>query len=207
VPVRARRQGSRRGARTLRSDLQSARPSSYAFPEALRADELLLRAPTDADVDVIAPAFRDPEVGGEAGLPPVDANALRRMLHEQLPAFRARGLMAPYVIEDTDTGSILGGANLRLFDPMRDTVELGYWLFVEARGRGVATRVVRALVEHAQANGIARVEAHVRIGNTASERVLERAGFAREGVKRRLLRHAGARVDATLFAVVAPDAE
>jgi RimJ/RimL family protein N-acetyltransferase len=129
------------------------------------------------------------------------------MLREQLPAFRARGLMAPYVIEDTDTGSILGGANLRLFDPMRDTVELGYWLFVEARGRGVATRVVRAMVEHAHTNGIARVEAHVRIGNTASERVLERAGFAREGVKRRLLRHGGERVDATLFAVVAPDAE
>jgi RimJ/RimL family protein N-acetyltransferase len=90
---------------------------------------------------------------------------------------------------------------------MRDTVELGYWLFVEARGRGVATRAVRAMIEHAQANGIARVEAHVRVGNTASERVLERAGFAREGVKRRLLRHGGARVDATLFAVVSPDAE
>ena len=173
----------------------------------MRAGELLLRAPTEADIDAIAPAFSDPEVGGEAGLPPVEADALRVMLREQLPAFRARGLMAPYVIEDTDTGSILGGANLRLFDPMRDTVELGYWLFVEARGRGVATRAVRAMIEHAQANGIARVEAHVRVGNAASERVLERAGFAREGVKRRLLRHGGARVDATLFAVVSPDAE
>ena len=69
------------------------------------------------------------------------------MLREQLPAFRARGLLAPYLIEDTTAGTILGGANLRLFDPMRDTVELGYWLFVEARGRGVATRVVRALAE------------------------------------------------------------
>jgi RimJ/RimL family protein N-acetyltransferase len=170
-------------------------------------DELLLRAPTEADVDVVAPAFRDPEVGGEAGLPPVDAEALRLMLREQLPVFRARGLMAPYVIEETTTGKILGGANLRLFDPMRDTVELGYWLFVEARGRGVATRVVRALVDHAQAGGIVRVEAHVRIGNTASERVLERVGFQREGVKRRLLRHSGKRVDATIFAIVAPDAE
>ena len=173
----------------------------------MRAGELLLRPPTEADIDAIAPAFRDPDVGGEAGLPAVDADALRVMLREQLPAFRARGLMAPYVIEDTQAGSLLGGANLRLFDPMRDTVELGYWLFVEARGRGVATRAVRAMVEHAQASGIARVEAHVRIGNTASERVLERAGFVREGVKRRLLRHGGARVDATLFAVVAPDAE
>jgi RimJ/RimL family protein N-acetyltransferase len=173
----------------------------------LRADELLLRAPTDADVDEIAPAFRDPDVGGEAGLPPVDADALRLMLRVQLPELHARGLLAPYVIEDTQSGKILGGANLRLFDPMRDTVELGYWLFLEARGRGIATRVVRTMVEHAHGNGIVRVEAHVRLGNTASERVLERAGFEREGVKRRLLRHGGVRVDATLFAIVAADAE
>jgi RimJ/RimL family protein N-acetyltransferase len=163
----------------------------------------LLRAPTDADIDVIAPAFRDPDVGGEAGLPPVGADRLRAMLREQLPTMRDRGLLAPYVIEDTANGAILGGANLSRFDPLRDSVELGYWLFREARGRGVATRVVRALVEHAFANGILRVEAVVRIGNTPSERVLERVGFEREGVKRKLLRHDGVRVDATLFALVA----
>jgi RimJ/RimL family protein N-acetyltransferase len=190
----------------MSSNLEAASLSSYAFPETLRTGELLLRAPTEADIDVIAPAFRDPSVGGEAGLPPLDADALRIMLRERLPILRAQGLLAPYVIEDTETGRILGGANLRLFDPMRDTVELGYWLFVEARGRGIATRAVRALVEHAHANGVVRVEAHVRLGNIASERVLERVGFEREGVKRRLLRYGGARVDATLFAVVAPDA-
>jgi RimJ/RimL family protein N-acetyltransferase len=46
----------------------------------------------------------------------------------------------------------------------------------------------------------------VRLGNAASERVLERLGFEREGVKRRFLRYGGARVDATLFALVAADA-
>jgi RimJ/RimL family protein N-acetyltransferase len=182
------------------SDHENARPSTCTFPESLLVGELLLRAPTKPDIDVIAPAFRDPAVGGEAGPPPVDAPRLRAMLDGQLAWMRDRGLFAPYVIEETDTGTILGGTNLRLVDPMRDTVELGYWLFVEARGRGTATRVVGALVEDAHRRGINRVEAHVRVGNTASERVLERAGFEREGVKRRLLRHGGGRVDATLFA-------
>jgi RimJ/RimL family protein N-acetyltransferase len=189
----------------VRSDLATAQMSTYGFPETVSAEELLLRAPTDADVDVVAPAFRDPQVGGEAGLPPVDADGLRVLLHEQLPVLRERRILAPYVIEDTTTGRILGGTNLSRFDPLRDVVEVGYWLFVEARGRGIATRSVRAMVEHAFANGIVRVEAHVRVGNVASERVLERVGFQREGVKRRLLRHGGARVDATLFAVVAAD--
>jgi RimJ/RimL family protein N-acetyltransferase len=189
----------------VRSDLATAQMSTYRFPETLSADELLLRAPSDADIDIVAPAFRDPHVGGEAGLPPVDADGLRVLLHERLPMLRERGLLAPYVIEDTETGRILGGTNLSRLDPLRDTVEVGYWLFVDARGRGIATRSVRTMADHAFANGIVRVEAHVRVGNDASERVLERLGFEREGVKGRLLRHGGVRVDATLYALVAAD--
>ena len=189
------------------SNRQAAQLSTYAFPEELRFDGLLVRAPEDADVEAIAPAFQDPEVGGEAGLPSFDSELLRRVLREQLPGMRARGLVAPYVIVDEASGALLGGLTLHHFDPLRDVVEIGYWLFVEARGRGVATRTVEAAVDHAFGHGILRVEAHVRVGNCASERVLERAGFEREGVKRRYLRHEGEdeRHDATLFARLVDD--
>jgi RimJ/RimL family protein N-acetyltransferase len=188
-----------------RSDHASGQISTYRFPDELQVDELLVRGPLDSDVDIIAPAFRDPEVGGEASLPPVDAETLRIMLREQLPGMRAQGLLSAYVIEDTSDGTLLGGASLHHFDPLRDAVEVGYWLFVDARGRGVATRAVRELCEHALRNGIWRVEAHVRIGNIASEKVLGRLGFEREGVKRRYLRHGADRVDATLFSLLADD--
>jgi RimJ/RimL family protein N-acetyltransferase len=122
-----------------------------------------------------------------------------------MPGLRARGVLFPYAIEDTTDGSILGGVTLRHFDPMRGTIEVGYWLFAEARGRGLATRAVRAVAREAFASGIWRIEAHVRIGNDASERVLERAGFTREGVRRRLLRHDGERVDATAFSLLADE--
>jgi [ribosomal protein S5]-alanine N-acetyltransferase len=56
------------------------------------------------------------------------------------------------------------------------------------------------------ANDLYRVEAIVRIGNTPSERVLERNGFVREGVKRRYLLYDSARVDSTLFSRLADDA-
>ena len=187
------------------ADPAAAELSTYAFPVELRVDELWLRAPTEVDVEAIAPAFRDPDIGGEAGLPPWDAGMLRRVLREQLPQMIARGLLFPYVIVDTRNDDLLGGLTLHHLDPMRDVVEVGYWLFVGARGRGVATRSVQAAVAHAFANGIFRVEAHVGIGNVASERVLERAGFEREGVKRRLLRRGDERTDATLFARLAGD--
>jgi RimJ/RimL family protein N-acetyltransferase len=189
-----------------RSDHSRAGLSTFKFPDELRVDELLLRGPEEADIATVAPAFLDPAVGGEAGLPPVDAETLKVLLREQLPVMRERGLMAAYVIEDTRVGSILGGTNFHHFDPTRDVVEIGYWLFVEARGRGVATRSVTAMVDYALGNGICRVEAHVRPENRASELVLERLGFEREGIKRRYLHHEGARVDATLWALVANDA-
>jgi RimJ/RimL family protein N-acetyltransferase len=189
-----------------RSNPVAAQLSSYTFPPELRVDELLLRAPVEGDIDVIAPAFRDPAIGGEAGLPPFDTETLRVVMREQLPGMFERGLLAPYVIVDTRTNELLGGLTIHHLDPMRDVVELGYWLFVGARGRGAATRSVEAAVANAFANGVYRVEAHVRIGNVASERVLERAGFRREGVKRRFLRRGGdERHDATLFARLADD--
>jgi RimJ/RimL family protein N-acetyltransferase len=189
-----------------RSNQAAGQISTYRFPDELRVDELLVRGPVESDIDTIAPAFRDPAVGGEASLPPVDADTLRVMLREQLPGMRVQGLLAAYVIEDLRSGELLGGASLHHFDPLRDVVEVGYWLFVTARGRGVATRSVQRMTEHALANGIWRVEAHVRIGNTASERVLERLGFEREGVKRKYLRYGDDRVDATMFALLPGDA-
>jgi RimJ/RimL family protein N-acetyltransferase len=189
-----------------RSNHAAGQISTYRFPDQLRVDELLVRGPVESDIDTIAPAFRDPAVGGEASLPPVGADTLRAMLREQLPGMRAQGLLAAYVIEDLRSGELLGGASLHHFDPLRDVVEVGYWLFVAARGRGIATRSVQLMTEHALANGIWRVEAHVRIGNTASERVLERLAFEREGVKRKYLRHGDERVDATMFSLLPDDA-
>jgi RimJ/RimL family protein N-acetyltransferase len=179
--------------------------SSYEFPDELRIDGLIIRSPTAEDIQTIAPAFVDPEVGGEAGLPPVPAAMLVAALENEIPRMRDAGLLAPYVVEGPD-GRLLGGLALHHFDPMRDVLEVGYWLLKEARGRGVATRSVKAAADHAFANGIYRMEAHVRVGNAASERVLERLGFEREGVKRGLLHHEGVRVDATLFSLLGPEA-
>ena len=124
----------------MRSDPTRLQLSLYAFPDELHVDELWLHAPGDEDVDRIAPAFRDPAVGGEAGLPPVGASELRVMMREMLPGMRLAGMLSPYVIEDSRASDLLGGLTLHHFDSMRDSVEVGFWLFREARGRGVATR-------------------------------------------------------------------
>lgn len=74
-----------------------------------------------------------------------------------------------------------------------------------ARQRGFATTIARLLAEHAFSLGIERVAAYVNVGNTASERALDRAGFTREGVVRSMPKPDGRRVDKTLYSLLPGD--
>jgi RimJ/RimL family protein N-acetyltransferase len=183
-----------------------SRPIVPPFVDELPAGEIVLRTPVHEDLPTLAAAFLDPVLGGEAGLPRLGEDELRAVLDEYLPQWREAGQLVPYAIVDAGTGELLGGATLRQLDATRHSIEVGYWLFEPARGRGVATRAVEALLDWLFANGVERVEAVVRVGNTASERVLERSGFVREGIKRRSLPYEGGRADATLFSRLADDA-
>jgi len=101
-------------------------------------------------------------------------------------------------------GEAVGGVGFLLGrDIARMTAEMGYWLSEELWGRGIATRVVTAMSEWAFDNyGLTRVFAMVFSHNVASLRVLEKAGFEREGVMRRSAIKNGAVLDQILFAKV-----
>ena len=63
--------------------------------------------------------------------------------------------------------------------------EIGYILFPDGRGRGYATRTVRLVASWVFDDlGLRRLQARTSLGNVASERVLERVGFRREGLAR-----------------------
>ena len=113
-----------------------------------------------------------------------------------------RGRLLPLLAADADTGDVLGGGMLHHLDAERRIVEIGYWVFPPARGRGIGTTIARLLAEHAFSLGVERVAAYVNVGNSASERVLRRAGFTREGVVRSMPKPDGRRVDKTLFSLL-----
>ena len=112
------------------------------------------------------------------------------------------GRLLALAAADAESGEIVGGATLHHLDSERRIVEIGYFVLPAARGRGVATTIARMLAEHAFSLGIERVAAYVNVGNTASERVLEKAGFTREGVVRSMPKPDGRRVDKTLFSLL-----
>ena len=83
---------------------------------------------------------------------------------------------------------------------------LGYAVGEPFGGRGIATALVRAAVAHALDDlALHRAQANVRTTNAASKRVLEKAGFRREGLALRYLELDGAWVDHDLYAITAED--
>jgi RimJ/RimL family protein N-acetyltransferase len=80
--------------------------------------------------------------------------------------------------------------------------EVGYWLGPADRRRGYVTEALRAVAEHAFGLGLCRLEVLAAVGNLASQRVAERAGFTREGVLRQARPVPGGRADMVLYGLL-----
>lgn len=80
------------------------------------------------------------------------------------------------------------------------TAQFGYWIGRRHWGRGIATAAARALLRHArEQSDFARLEASVFAWNPASMRVLEKAGFECESLRRRSVFKDGQLIDSVLY--------
>jgi RimJ/RimL family protein N-acetyltransferase len=86
-----------------------------------------------------------------------------------------------YMIRARSNGLAVGG--IGFVGPPDDTgtVEVGYGLVRAARGCGVATEALLAVVARARELGARSVAADTTLDNTASQRVLAKAGFREKG--------------------------
>src|SRR5580698_3722033 len=99
--------------------------------------------------------------------------------HSAMLAEQEAGAGAYYVLVDGD-GSVLGRFNLYRFAD--GTAELGYRVAQHAAGRGLATATVRELCQLAAArHGLHTMRAATTRENTASQKVLAKAGFVPVG--------------------------
>ncbi|MFI6821662.1 GNAT family N-acetyltransferase [Micromonospora sp. NPDC050187] len=117
------------------------------------------------------------------------------------------GTVADLVVVDVASGEAGGGLALRYDEPRTGQAMLGASMLPEWRGRGLLTRGVRLLVDWAFGTvGVARLWAGCRPENVAPQRVLEKAGFRREGIQRgRLPGPDGTRVDSVIYALLPGD--
>jgi RimJ/RimL family protein N-acetyltransferase len=161
---------------------------------------VVLREPRDDDAPALVAFGRDPDILRWTEVPEGYDLDRARAYVARATAERRAGTTVTFLVEDAVTGALLGNSDIRRLSPT--VAELGYLLLPEARGRGVMTRAVRLLTAHALDElGVERVQALAHPGNRPSAAVLERAGFAFEGVRRE---HRGPGEDRLMFAVVRP---
>ncbi len=123
----------------------------------------------------------------------------------ELAAARAAGTAYGFCIRVG--GELVGRLTLsQVFRKAFRNCYLGYWIGREHNGRGYATEAVRLAVGYAfDGLGLHRVQANVMTRNPRSARVLEKAGFRKEGLALRYLEIAGRWEDHDMYAITTED--
>ena len=148
-----------------------------------RTERLVIRAYTDADLDVVLAYQSLPEVARYI--------PWQRRTPESMPALMERKVAGTALANDDDVlelavtlgadGRVIGEVLLFLRSAEHQTGEIGWALDPAHQGRGYATEAAREILRMAFDDvGLRRVIARIDARNVASGRVCERLGMRRE---------------------------
>jgi ribosomal-protein-alanine N-acetyltransferase len=100
-------------------------------------------------------------------------------------AMREPAKLLRLAIASRSSGELVGTVGFHTVTPRHRSAEMAYDLSPTHRGRGIAQHVVKLVTRWAHESAqLLRVQATVLDSNLRSVRVLERAGFTREGLLR-----------------------
>jgi ribosomal-protein-serine acetyltransferase len=111
-----------------------------------------------------------------------------------------------FAIRERASRRLIGVIGLESFAHLHESVELGYWLRVDAWGKGFMTEAGRAVLDWAFGTvNTHRVRVAAATDNHASLGVIGRLGFRFEGIARQAERVSGRWLDHAVFALLATD--
>jgi RimJ/RimL family protein N-acetyltransferase len=156
-------------------------------------------------LDEVAGLVADPEVLRFTRIPEPPPDGFVRSWIDMYEAGRRDGSREGFAAFDRDDRFVGLGLAPEI-DREAGELELGYIVAEEARGRGIATEVLRLLTRWAfDELGAQRVYLIIDVENPASARVAERCGYRLEGVMRSIHLKQARRVDAGLWSRLPSD--
>ena len=178
---------------------------------ALKGERVTLRLPQTSDyrewaaLRAASRAFLEPWEPRWAS-DELERSAWRQRLSRYMED-HASGTALPFFIFENGSGALIGGITLgNIRYGVAQTGQIGYWIGERYAGKGLMLDAVSLLVHHAFAElRLHRIEAACIPDNLRSLRLLEKAGFQREGLLRSYLRINGIWQDHYLYALVAGD--
>lgn len=174
----------------------------------LAAGDIRVRPVEAQDLAAYAAAFRDdPDLGRLLGVEedPTEEALQSRLDREWL---EPTGLRAyEWAIADAPSDAFLGSIELHSCDWNNRRAEVGFWVVVDARRRGVLSAALGVLLDWAFGAGIERMELTALPGNDAVVSIASRFGFVYEGTLRERNLERGRRVDLLMWGLLASERE
>ncbi|SNS92646.1 Protein N-acetyltransferase, RimJ/RimL family [Asanoa hainanensis] len=194
------------------ADAEVRRAKAFSRPQpdlfaTTRAGEIKLRALEERDIDAITESSSDPETVRWTTVPhPYRREHAESFVRDIAPTNWRRGSGAVFAIGDPETDAYAGIMDLRLHPTRSALADVGFVVPPHARGRGFAPAALSAVCAWGfTALGVDRIGWWANVGNEASRRVAEKAGFTFEGTNRGYLDHRGELIDAWAAALLASD--
>lgn len=149
-------------------------------PERIETERLALRKPRADDAEAIFRRYAsDAEVTHYMSWPRHQSVEQTRAFLSFSDAEWARWPAGPYLVEARNDGCLLGGTGFAF--EAADCASTGYVFAKDAWGCGFAAEALGAVVHLAPELGLTRLYAVCHVQHSASQRVLEKCGFIREG--------------------------
>jgi RimJ/RimL family protein N-acetyltransferase len=169
----------------------------------LASERIVLRPLLPADAAAVFEICQDREIAAWTSIPqPYLFEHARTFIAETVAAWHD-GREPTFAAIDRGTGQMVGCVGLR---GIGHAQEIGYWMAPAGRGRGLMTEAVRLVSRWALDElGVERIGLLVYVGNDASARVAERAGYQREGLLRRYAMQRGVARDCIVYSLLRDD--
>ncbi len=172
-----------------------------AVPERHSGPDVALRPASPRDAELLRQWRAEPSVRRYQPLNDLPVSQLRADVASQRMAdlYRGRGEKFQWIVQVE--GEAGGWITLVVSNWEHGLAEVGYALSDVYQGRGVMSAALAQLLEDLFSNTpLERIEARCAVENVASQRVLEKNGFRREGVLLGYFKLRGRRVDNYLYA-------
>ena len=165
----------------------------------LETARLRLAPLTAQDAGLIFPLMGDSEVMafwdmGEIDDPDVITNIVAGQVDEM-----ATGRAVYWAMRGLADTQFIGTCDLSEIDRRHHRAEVGFMLGRDAWGQGYALEAMQAVLAYAATTGLRRLVARTHLGNRRSDALLEKLGFAEEGMLRGHVLRDGERRDCRLF--------
>lgn len=154
----------------------------------LTTERLVLRAPTEADIDAITEACQDPEIARWTTVPsPYNREDAEHFVRLVAGSWADDSEAVWGIYADDELVGMIGLHGIAAHFS-GTSAELGYWVAPAARGAGHLSEAARAVIDWGFAElGLVRIRWQAVAGNIPSARAARALGFRYEGLQRQAL--------------------